>query len=109
MRKSRVIGTSLCALALGLGARLEFSFIHFHHVEREFPSVQLGQSSDSVISMLGKPNYHSGECLQDLTNSATCNRQLVYSYPFAPLIPEYYVVSFSSDDKVIDAEKLDSP
>jgi hypothetical protein len=32
----------------------------------------------------------------------------VYSHPFAPLVPEYYIVAFSPEDRVIEADEWDS-
>jgi hypothetical protein len=109
MRIKRIAAVlSLCTLAACV-AKGTLSFRHFHIVERDFPQVQLGQSSDSVIRLLGRPNYHSGACLQDLDSSPDCVTELVYSYPFAPYIPEYYVVDFSSENRVISANHLISP
>ncbi len=38
-----------------------------------------------------------------------CAVEYVYSHPFAPLVPEYYIVSFSPEDRVIEADEWDSP
>ncbi len=37
-----------------------------------------------------------------------CSYEYVYSHPFAPLVPEYYVVVFT-DDSVIHTAVLRSP
>jgi hypothetical protein len=58
---------------------------------------------------MGKPNYYSGKCGVISIPSSDCVLEYVYSHPFAPIIPEYKVVSFSRDDRVIAAEELDSP
>src|ERR1700677_5004273 len=109
MQKKRVAGiVSLCVAGAGI-ARGAISFAHFHAVERDFDQVQVGESSGSVIRLLGRPNFHSGACLQDLRVSQGCTSELVYSHPFAPLEPEYYVVDLSADKKVISADHLIPP
>jgi hypothetical protein len=94
--------------ALLLTARTLHSFSRFHSVAERFDSVHEGQSWDNVVTLLGKPNYHEGSCLQDLSGSG-CVKELVYSYPFAPLVPEYYVIDFSANDRVISTAHLNSP
>src|SRR5580692_3470159 len=98
MRKRSIVAAAFLSLTCGLGIWAAYSFGRFNQIQRDFTKVQAGQSSASVIAALGKPNYHSGACLQDLTNTPKCSKQLVYSHPFAPLVPEYYVVSLTSDD-----------
>jgi hypothetical protein len=90
-------------------ARTSVSFARFSNVERKFASVQDGESRVSVITRLGRPNYYSGRCGVIHVPEKGCVTEDVYSHPFAPLIPEYYIVSFSSDDRVIEADQWDSP
>src|SRR4029077_6787302 len=68
-----------------------------------------GDSRASVIDRMGKPNYHEGKCGVIHFPDKNCAVEYVYSHPFAPFVPEYYVpayyvVSFSPEDRVIDAE-----
>jgi hypothetical protein len=108
VKVKRIIAVLAGIAALLLTARTLHSFSRFHSVVERFDSVHEGQSWDNVITLLGKPNYHEGSCLQDLSGSG-CVKELVYSYPFAPLVPEYYVVDFSANDRVISADHLISP
>jgi len=55
------------------------------------------------------PNYHAGACGEIGSAQKDCALEYVYSHPFAPYAPEYYVVSFSPDDRVIDSKHLISP
>jgi len=109
MRLKRIAGILTLGAFAVCTVRGALSFRHFHVVERDFDEIQVGQTSESVIQLLGRPNYHSGACLQDLDSSTDCASELVYSYPFAPLVPEYYVVDFASDNRVIAANHLISP
>jgi len=55
------------------------------------------------------PNYHAGKCGVIHAATADCSLEYVYSHPFAPLIPEYDIVSFTADDRVKSAEVWSSP
>jgi hypothetical protein len=84
-------------------------FHRYSKVVREFPSISIGDSRSSVAAKLGNPNYYSGNCGVIHFPDKTCALEYVYSHPFAPLVPEYYIVSFSSDDHVIEASPWSSP
>ena len=109
MRKS-VIFSLLCGFLLSIaGLRIAISFVRFSKVEREFASVQIGQSRQEIVSRFGKPRYYSGRCGVIADPLKACSLEYVYGHPFAPLIPEYYIVSFSSDERVIHADRYSSP
>jgi hypothetical protein len=92
-----------------LAVRTIYVFARFSKVERQFTSVQTGDSRDSVVTKIGKPNYHSDGCGVIHAPDKGCATEYVYSHPFAPFIPEYYIVYFSSDGRVINADRWDSP
>ena len=85
------------------------SFARFSRAEQPFSSVHAGDSRASVLARLGKPNFHAGACGVIQPSRTGCAMEYVYSHPFAPIVPEYYIVSFSADDQVMDAEPWDSP
>ncbi len=108
-RNVRIALTIAACVLLVLTVRTVVAFARFSKVEREFSFVQDGQSRAAVITKIGKPNYYAGKCGVIHVPIKTCAVEYVYSHPFAPLIPEYYIVSFSSDDRVIEADQWDSP
>lgn len=109
MRIRRAIGLgSLCVLGLIVG-KVWYGNYRFNYVGQHFESVQVGDSREAVVAKLGKPNYHDGSCLEDLSLSKDCASELVYSQPLAPLIPQYYVVDLSEKGQVLAASALDSP
>lgn len=82
------------------------AFRRFKRVERECASIQRGESRDSVTAKLGKPRWArcgGGPHRND------CNEEYGYSHPFAPVVPRYFIVSFSDYDKVTDAKCFPSP
>ena len=110
-RKSRFVTLVAVAIAIValLALRTSLAFARFSKVERLFASVQPGQSREDVTGLLGRPNYHAGNCGVIHVSAKNCALEYVYSHPFAPLIPEYYIVSFSADDRVIEAAPWMSP
>ena len=108
-RKGRItLILSLCIL-LVLTTKVIIAFTRYVKVERLFGSVQVGDSRASVLRKIGKPNYHAGDCGVIHFPEKSCAVEYVYSHPFAPLIPRYYIVAFSQDDHVIEADVWDSP
>lgn len=99
---------SVCVL-LVIAARAVAAFVRYSKAEHYFASVQIGDSRASVIARMGKPNYHAGGCGVIHFPGKDCAIEYVYSHPFAPFVPEYYIVSFSRDDRVIEADEWDSP
>ena len=106
IRKALILGI---AVLLVLALRTVVAFARFSKVEREYASIQHGQSRASVTAKLGKPNYHAGKCVVIHVPGKRCAMEYVYSHPFAPLVPDYYIVSFSADDRVIEADRWTSP
>lgn len=108
-RNTRIALMFAAIVVLALVARMAVVFARYSKVEKQFVSVQIGEPRASVIAKVGRPNYHEGRCGVIHFPDKACAVEYVYSHPFAPLIPEYYVVSFSSDGRVIEADKWDSP
>lgn len=102
------LSIALCLLPV-LAAKTISAFTHYAKVERSFASVQMGDARISVIGKMGEPNYHAGKCGVIHAPDKSCALEYVYSHPFAPLVPEYYIISFSQDDRVIEADEWDSP
>jgi hypothetical protein len=108
-RNVRVALILTACVLLVLAAMMVRAFVHYSKAERYFASVQIGDSRSSVIARMGKPNYHAGRCGVIHFPDKECALEYVYSHPFAPFVPEYYIVSFSRDDRVIEADEWDSP
>jgi hypothetical protein len=109
MRKRTIVSLVLACLLLILGFKAVVSFARFSKVKRGVNSVLVGQSRLAIVQKLGRPNYYSGSC--GMIHNPPQRRVLEYVYgpPFAPLVPEYYIVSFSSDDRVIQGDAWMSP
>jgi hypothetical protein len=108
-RRSHIALIGAGALLFVIGARVIFAFVNYARVERNFPLIRQGDPRDYVAAKLGKPNYYHGNCGVIHVPNKECALEYVYSHPFAPLIPEYLIVSFSKNGRVIEAESWDSP
>jgi hypothetical protein len=108
-RKSKMIVGIGAVLLTMTATKLTVAFVRYARVESRFSSIRDGDSRDSVISKLGKPNYYRGRCGVIHVPLKNCSLEFVYSHPFAPMIPEYQIISFSMDDHVIEAEDWKSP
>jgi hypothetical protein len=103
-----VLFFSLCVL-LVIASKTVAAFGLYAKAQKSFASVQIGDSRASVIGRMGKPNYHEGKCGVIHFPDKNCAIEYVYSHPFAPLVPKYYIVSFSPEDRVVEADEWDSP
>jgi hypothetical protein len=108
-KKSRVALIICASIALIVAFKVFVSFRQFSRVQREFQLIMQGESRASVRARFGMPNYYAGECGRVGAADKACKTEFIYSHPFAPILPEYYVVSFSSDGRVIDTEHWVSP
>ena len=108
-RKTRFTLIFAAGALLIVAVKTAVAFGRFSKVEGRFASVQNGESRASVITKMGMPNYYAGKCGVIHFPDKSCAVEYVYSHPFAPIVPEYYIVSFSSDDRVIEADQWDSP
>lgn len=108
-RRTRNVLILVASIVLVLVVRAVFAFTRYSKVERGFASVHVGESRAAVIAKIGKPNYYAGKCGVISSPDKNCALEYVYSHPFAPIVPDYYIVSFSPDDRVIEAEQWNSP
>jgi hypothetical protein len=107
-RRKVIIGISAIVL-IAAAASTAVAFLRYERVEGRFSSIQTGDSLDSVMAKLGRPNYYEGKCGVIDVPDKNCSLEFVYSHPFAPIIPEYHIVAFSMDDRVIEADDWNSP
>ena len=108
MRIRRTIAMSLLCLALIAGGwlivtatRAEIAHRHFERAKQNFQSVRVGDSKQAVIGILGEPNDHDGECVEDFHPSTDCASELIYSDPYELLMGNLYVIDFSAQGRVI--------
>jgi hypothetical protein len=109
MRERTIVATVFVVIVFGLSSRLVLAFVRFARVEHNFAAIELGLSKPAVVARLGKPHYHSAPYEIDFSPPSACSSEYVYGHPLAPLLPDYYVISFSADGHVIEANRWTSP
>jgi hypothetical protein len=77
-----------------------------------FNRVRIGSSEGEVLRTLGKPNRieKCGEFFGPLDKAelGDCSKEYFYASPFAPVLPQYYVMRFAGSDLVSSATPYSS-
>lgn len=102
----------LCAAFIGL---LWVAFVI--HRERQlgngFDGVKAGATEAEVLQRIGQPRRvercGSFTGLLPKEKMVGCAKEYFYASPFSPLLPEYYVVRFDQQNRVIDTASYASP
>jgi len=83
--------------------------LRVHILENSFSKLKINDSRDAVVRMMGHP-WKQEDCGKWLGGTgAGCTEEFVYAHPYAPYIPEYWIISFNSDHKVINVYHAVSP
>jgi hypothetical protein len=70
--------------------------------------VRPGEAKADVLKQMGNP-WKDEECGFLGGSSKKCTEEFVYAHPYAPLLPEYWVISFDQNRRVIDHVYSTSP
>ncbi len=99
----------IASAAMAFAIWLSLRFVQYNEVQQRFTRIKVGISQTDALRILGNPNYHKGICGVIVPDRGGCVTEYVYSHPFAPLMPDYYVVTFNRDNRVIEAARWSSP
>jgi hypothetical protein len=92
----------VCALIFG-------PILRVHFLERAFNKLKVDDSRESVLKTMGRP-WRDDRCGDFLGGkSPGCVEEFVYANPFAPYVPEYWIVSFDMNRKAISFYYTTSP
>jgi hypothetical protein len=91
-----------------LALLIAWPFYRNSRIEKRFSDVHVGMSSAEVIRLLGKPSRIEPCGTSFGTSKPNCT-EYIYNNSFAPLIPEYYLVTLDSSGHVLDTEAGSSP
>jgi hypothetical protein len=90
-------------------ARFSYSYLRFTTVGARIHRLRPGTSRQQVLDVLGEPNHQEVGCKKTHPALRGCAKEFVYSHPLSPLIHDSYVVAFSKEDRVIEADRYESP
>jgi hypothetical protein len=95
------------------GAWLAWAIHRDSQIAKGFNSIKTGDNKSDVFVRLGKPwrVERCGAFFGPLPENfpVGCSEYVYFGSPFAPLIPEYYVVRFDAGGHVLQAEFWASP
>lgn len=91
---------SALLLLLFLGGITLWTLMHSRSVEHAFVRVQLGDEEAAVARAMGKP-AHLQPCEPRLQQSPRCATEMLYKHPFAPVVPEFWILSLDEDHRVV--------
>jgi hypothetical protein len=99
-----VSGSTVFAMAL-----IIWPFLRVNRLEDSLSRVKDNDAKNVVLDRMGAPWKDEG-CGQYLAGQPSgCAEEFIYAHPFAPYVPEYWVVDFNSDHRVINSVHLVSP
>lgn len=78
-------------------------------LQRSFVAIRPGDTRQVVVQRMGSPWKDEG-CGKFLgQQTADCVEELVYAHPYAPALPEYWLIQFGADRRVIEKYHTTSP
>jgi hypothetical protein len=82
-------------------------------LEKGFGEISTSAAEQEVLQKLGRPKRveKCGEFFGPLESKEleTCSREYFYASPFAPLLPQYYVLRFDANNRVSSKSAYSSP
>jgi hypothetical protein len=106
MRNKAVL---LCAVVFGVAATmLGWGFLRNSRIGGQFERVNVGASKEEVVRLLGTPSWIE-PCGKSFGTPRPNCTEYIYRNSFAPLMPEYYSISFDTSGHVIDTYVYSSP
>ena len=91
-----------------IAVMLVWGFYRNYRLGAGYASVRTGASSEQVLRLLGAPSW-TEPCGKSFGTPKPNCTEYIYRNSFAPLIPEYYSVSFDMSGHVVDKYVYSSP
>jgi hypothetical protein len=101
---------ALLALAFvgAIAVMLGWGFYRNSRISSRYDAVSVGASDQQVVRLLGTPSWVEPCGKSFGTPKPNCT-EYIYRNSFAPLLPEYYSVSFDTSGHVVDKHVYSSP
>ena len=92
---------------------LAWASVRDRQLVKGFDQVKPGTTEQEVVQSLGRPKRveKCGDFLGPIPKVELegCAREYLYATPFAPVLPQYYVVRFDKNDRVKNTAAYSSP
>jgi len=103
----------LIIITIGVAAAtwIGWSLMRAKILPERFERIAIGDPREQVVQLLGKPRRveKCGEPFGNPGGKPGCAEDYLYASPYAPVIPEYWSVSFDKNGRVIDKYHYVSP
>jgi hypothetical protein len=105
----RIVIALVLGLFLTAASLIVWPILRVRQLSDHYNYVKENDSSDSVLKHMGNP-WKDEECGVYLGSKPVgCVTDFIYAHPYAPYIPEYWVIRFDSNRRVINKVHLISP
>lgn len=92
---------------------LAWAILRHRQLEKDFDVITAGATEREVVKSLGRPKRveKCGEFFGPLPKEEldNCSKEYFYASPFAPLVPEYFVLRFDVNNRVTSKSPYTSP
>jgi hypothetical protein len=109
MRQRRAIAVLIPTLTIA--ALVFWPSIRTSHLRRSFATVKSGDTRELVLKKMGSPwkDEKCGEYPGGVGVPVGCAEEFIYANPYAPALPEYWLIGFDTDHRVMDTVYSTSP
>ena len=109
----RIRKIQLLGILVGVAASvwLGWTIFRVKTIPQRFARISVGDSREQVVQLLGKPKSveKCGEPFGNPGGKFNCKEDYLYASPYAPVIPEYWSVSFDASGRVVEKYHFLSP
>jgi hypothetical protein len=100
-------------IVLAVAGWFVWAVLRDKQLEKGFDEIAAESTEQEVVKYLGHPNRveKCGEFFGPLETKEMegCAREFLYASPFAPMLPQYYVVRFDANNRVKGKTPYTSP
>ncbi len=73
-----------------------------HQLERNFKKLKPGDTRQAVLGQMGNP-WKQTQCGYISGGAPDCAEEFIYANPYAPYLPEYWVLQFNRNQQLTNA------
>jgi hypothetical protein len=96
------------SIAVGIGATFMWTYHHDARLENRVSLVTIGDPNEAVRDLLGEPTSE-GSCGRVSPSPSGCTDEYLYRYYFNLFQPQYEVLWFNAEGKVIGEQHVRRP
>lgn len=108
MKRGRLFAILVIGLII-IGGLIVWPLLRTSRLSKAFTGIKRNDTKDMVLKQMGSPwkNERCGAYLGGFPPG--CAEEFIYAHPYAPYLPEYWIIYFDSNHQVISSAHLVSP